>query len=773
MGTMGDCPPSSVLERHDFDADHGDICRAKGDLMQWSCPGRCVEAPGRQAPYCLARHPPGKACRLPAFFFDWSSSPKVDALVTTLYKPAAAQHHDDPHTQETLAAVLLNANSSGIASVHVLYEDSSGGADGCAELSATFASAGVNLSTLVCVGVRTQPTYFDLLSYCNSALPGRLVILANPDVVFDEFDLSAHVQPRRFDNETLYVFSVRRAPAQLLELTGAADQDLGSPPASTIARCQADTVDRCMEWCTKFTEWPLSWDAFMFRPRRLTVNVVLHFPMNVIGAENYALRSMAALGYRHVRNACEVIRVYDIHCAPKTHGASGGSNGWHKLVVYTDTALAQLSKGPPAVDPELVLSLREGKEDLHPNVVRRIMRMVHEAPPKCAPADCPGLRVAHAPVGRAQVVSAAQEFICSKELGHDMQASAAAEGSEWQTRPSHDPIEQPHWDQLASEHAGYGLLWKASKPPRKSKDRPLHVALVMPIAVCRQRPSPSGCANRLVKSISSWPKAGEGPACRAAAAPHDRVQAGTSGGSLSLALYFASAPNKKTTLAAAALRAAIRPMQPCFTGVKVLHADLSPLEDVPMTGPSEMWFRLFARNLLRGHDAFFWWHHDLLPIRPLWLDELLLEAQRAGHFWVRGGGLSTDLLDPYLVGKVKRSMPVYDYRCYYSLLSTFVGENHINGAALYNLRDQRFVDAAAAARARGDVAIFAHLTNLLEPARVRETAPMIQHTGFVRVLTSPSGDPVVDRRFKRTHPTTFVVYTLNRSGVMGNAISQC
>ena len=247
-----------------------------------------------------------------------------------------------------------------------------------------------------------------------------------------------------------------------------------------------------------------------------------------------------------------------------------------------------------------------------------------------------------------------------------------------------------------------------------------------------------------------------------------------------MALYFASAPNPKTTSAAAALRAAIRPMKPCFTGVNVLHADLSPLEDVPMTGPSEMWFRLFARNLLRGHDAFFWWHHDLLPIRPLWLDELLLEAQRAGHFWVRGGGLSTDLLDPYLVGKVKRSMPVYDYRCYYSLLSTFVGENHINGAALYNLRDQRFVDEAAAARAWAphnmswDVAIFAHLTNLLEPAHVREALPLIQHTGFVRcLLTSRSGGPVMDRRFKRTHPTTFVVHTLKRSGGMGIAISQC
>ena len=48
-------------------------------------------------------------------------------------------------------------------------------------------------------------------------------------------------------------------------------------------------------------------------------------------------------------------------------------------------------------------------------------------------------------------------------------------------------------------------------------------------------------------------------------------------------------------------------------------------------------------------------------------------------------------------------------------------------------------------------------------ARVRETVPMIQHTGFARVLTSRSGDPVVDRRFKRTYPTTFVVY--NRSGI--------
>ena len=268
---------------------------------------------------------------------------------------------------------------------------------------------------------------YELLAYCGRALAGRAVLLANPDIVFDPTDLWA-VRAGRLGNRSAYVFSVRRGERALLHAASGAN-------ASEVERCRAAQVDRCTEWCPPKV-WPTSWDAYLFRPRgdarplpagaaaaagtadaAPRADAALHFPMNVINAENFALRAMRdRLGLSHVHNGCDQLRAYDLHCAPKTWRADesgpAGPAGWRSLVHYRDGAAGrspQLERWPTA---------REKWAEL----ARRWVALRAEAPPKCGAggAAAPGARCrALAGGGRGGAVNgtAVAEGVCERRRG--------------------------------------------------------------------------------------------------------------------------------------------------------------------------------------------------------------------------------------------------------------------------------------------------------------------------------------------------------------------
>ena len=68
----GSCPPRPlcqkgfVLERHDFQPMHGDICRNAERADEWTCPQEhCVQVPDFQTPYCVNNDGSQDPCRLP------------------------------------------------------------------------------------------------------------------------------------------------------------------------------------------------------------------------------------------------------------------------------------------------------------------------------------------------------------------------------------------------------------------------------------------------------------------------------------------------------------------------------------------------------------------------------------------------------------------------------------------------------------------------------------------------------------------------------------
>lgn len=297
---------------------------------------------------------------------SWHPKPAIAALVTSVHIPTGLPGAT-AHLAETVASVALNAGLGAIATVHVLFEGALHN-KGCVLLRSIERLAG---RALRCVHVARQPTYYQLLGYCWRVLAGRVVLLANPDVFFDPVDLR-NVRPSQLNNRTVFVFSVRRGEADVLGLASAAN-------ASEVARCRFGQVDRCREWCPPKV-WPTSWDAYLFRPSALPLpppeRTPLSFPMNVINAENFALRALRALGYAHVRNGCEAVRAYDLHCAPKTwrsdEGGPAGPAGWKSLVHYRD-----LRAPSPAL--ETFGSDRERWAALE----RRGEQLREEAPPKC------------------------------------------------------------------------------------------------------------------------------------------------------------------------------------------------------------------------------------------------------------------------------------------------------------------------------------------------------------------------------------------------------
>ena len=116
-------------------------------------------------------------------------TPTVDALVTSMHVPSGGL--EAAHLAETVAAVALNAGLGAISTIHVLFEGAHYN-KGCALVRSVERLAHLLAGReLRCIDVARQPTYYQLLEYCSRVLAGRVVLLANPDIVFDPADLRA------------------------------------------------------------------------------------------------------------------------------------------------------------------------------------------------------------------------------------------------------------------------------------------------------------------------------------------------------------------------------------------------------------------------------------------------------------------------------------------------------------------------------------------------------------------------------------------------------
>ena len=113
----------------------------------------------------------------------------MDALVTSMHVPSGGL--EAAHLAETVAAVALNAGLGAISTIHVLFEGAHYN-KGCALVRSVERLAHLLAGReLRCIDVARQPTYYQLLEYCSRVLAGRVVLLANPDIVFDPADLRA------------------------------------------------------------------------------------------------------------------------------------------------------------------------------------------------------------------------------------------------------------------------------------------------------------------------------------------------------------------------------------------------------------------------------------------------------------------------------------------------------------------------------------------------------------------------------------------------------
>jgi len=148
-----------------------------------------------------------------------------------------------------------------------------------------------------------------MIAYAGRVFDGKVVALANADMVFDPESLR-RLELSALDRNVLLSLPARSAPPELLWLT------MESPSAHKIDKCTAQQVDHCLHWPTCGTPAPTSWDGYLFRGRPLPADVhaALQFPMNTQAGENHALDILRAV-YSEVGSACALVNLFNVHCA--------------------------------------------------------------------------------------------------------------------------------------------------------------------------------------------------------------------------------------------------------------------------------------------------------------------------------------------------------------------------------------------------------------------------------------------------------------------------
>ena len=268
-------------------------------------------------------------------------------MLTSLYAmddstPAGKRAHGD----EVVRALALNLQSAHIESAHVLYEGAS-----TATCHLLRREVGDKAH---CVPTKRQPTYLDFFQYAAVTLAGTVVLLTNPDMVYDFADL-ANIRPALVGDRSMFTFSAQPPPVGLLQLT------TGSPEAASrclVDRARGVMVNYCSEAGTRCLTAhgraaPCSWDGFLFRaPAELPpVARRLRFPMNIHAAEAWATSVLRDdLGF-DVRNGCHFVRSYNAHCAAKTNQLTTSRWPGHLWQYDLDTMTLNSSQPPKPMPP--------------------------------------------------------------------------------------------------------------------------------------------------------------------------------------------------------------------------------------------------------------------------------------------------------------------------------------------------------------------------------------------------------------------------------------
>jgi hypothetical protein len=179
--------------------------------------------------------------------------------------------------------------------------------------------------------------------YANTSLAGRLVLLANSDIVFDE--TLRRIAPEGILNgEIAFVMSVSQPP-----LNGRYKEIFGTDCHPT-SKCAVGLWQGAPKW--KSAGW--SWDAYVFAsplPRKFDpfqVNVV----MNMMGAEYIAAYQFEASGVK-LYNPCEYVHTFHWHCQ------GGKMHRNRNNVVYNEIANIY----PCSYCPGIVMPKEYGKRD--------------------------------------------------------------------------------------------------------------------------------------------------------------------------------------------------------------------------------------------------------------------------------------------------------------------------------------------------------------------------------------------------------------------------
>jgi hypothetical protein len=246
------------------------------------------------------------------------------SYLTTSFVP----HWANAHLHEIYSALIMNLQNDAIYDVHVVTETNCTVLLNTVEAWArTLPNATVIYSAIrekfVCVPSPTgvQPTYKDFFDYAHEKLTGRLVLLANADIVFD--DTLRLIAPERImTGEIAFVLSVDPPP-----FSGAYNEVFHRECGNT-RKCRIGT------WQGPRMSWHLegwSWDAYIFAtPLPPTFSTPeTNIVMNQMGAEWIAAYQFEAHGI-HLYNPCEHIKAYHWHCqGGKMH--DGRTGGHHEL----------------------------------------------------------------------------------------------------------------------------------------------------------------------------------------------------------------------------------------------------------------------------------------------------------------------------------------------------------------------------------------------------------------------------------------------------------
>jgi hypothetical protein len=203
-------------------------------------------------------------------------------------------------------------------------------------------------------------------------------------------------------------------------------------------------------------------------------------------------------------------------------------------------------------------------------------------------------------------------------------------------------------------------------------------------------------------------------------------------------------------------RAIHQTMGECIRDHQFLSADLTAEEDGYPHGISLQWYKLmlhdFPNAFPKDYEYFFWMEHDVIPIRPLWLDKLRAEVNQPQEFFLKG---SIFRGDKSLVKYIEQG----------NLLNPWLP--HINGNAFYRVGDSYWRSIIQRAKqwnppskdnwAPWDTNLWVFMHDYRHFPEFQHYAHKIQYTELIQNL-GEDASTTEEQRIIRTCPGTYLIH---------------